>query len=126
MNPSCGHQNGQLVVDANACPVELEPLPNEDVLRGAPQAGVSEIGTLAGTEYGLWEMSTGVATDVESDEVFVVIAGEGSVLIAPFEGAPARTLHLVPGSIIRLHAGMHTTWTVTSVLRKVWFAPSAG
>lgn len=124
MNAGCGHHSGQLVVDANACPVELEPLGAADVVEGAPLAGEAALGTLGGTEYGLWEMSAGVATDVEADEVFVVTAGQGSVLIAPFEGAPARTLHLVPGSVVRLHAGMHTTWTVTTPLRKVWFTPS--
>lgn len=125
MNPGNGHLNGQLVVDANACPVQLEALPPQEILTGAPQAGIAELGTLGGAEYGLWEMSVGTATDVEADEVFVVTAGEGTVLIAPFGGAPARTLHLIPGSIVRLHAGMHTTWTVTSALRKVWFAAPA-
>lgn len=55
-------------------------------------------------------------TDVETDELFVVLSGSASVEFA--DGSP--TLQLGPGDVVRLQARANTVWTVTGTLRKVY------
>ena len=62
-------------------------------------------------------MEPGVDHDTEADEVFVVLAGRGTV---EFEDGEVVTL--APGVAVRLRAGERTTWTVTETLRKVYVA----
>lgn len=68
-------------------------------------------------EVGLWEAGPGTDTDVEADEVFLVLAGAGRVT---FEDGSA--LDLRPGVLVRLHDGDRTTWEVTERLRKLYLA----
>ena len=84
-----------------------------DVLAGAA-APLTELGA---AEVGTWEMAPGVDHDTEVDEVFVVLAGRGTV---EFEDGEVVTL--APGVAVRLTAGERTTWTVTETLRKVYVA----
>ena len=72
---------------------------------------------LPGAELGVWEAAVGTETDTEVDEVFVVLSGAATVQV---EGGP--TLVLRPGTVVRLHAGDRTTWTVTEPLRKLYVA----
>ena len=60
------------------------------------------------------------STDVEADEVFVVLAGRATVEV---DGGP--TLELGPGDVGILDAGDRTTWTVHETLRKVFLLPPA-
>lgn len=103
-------------VDAPALDLEHEPVPDDQSVSGTPQTAATALGEFGGMEVGVWEMTPGVMTDVEADEVFVVVAGSGSVEFA--DGSP--TLHLGPGSVVRLKAGTSTVWTVTETLRKVY------
>ena len=80
-------------------------------------ADLSPLATLGGAEVGLWGMAPGVDHDTEVDEVFVVLAGRGTV---EFEDGEVVTL--APGVAVRLTAGERTTWTVTETLRKVYVA----
>ncbi|WP_296604855.1 cupin domain-containing protein [Nocardioides sp.] len=73
--------------------------------------------TLADVEVGLWSMAPGTERDTETDEVFVVLAGRGSVAFEDGE-----VVDLAPGTAVRLRAGERTTWTVTEPLRKVYVA----
>ena len=68
-------------------------------------------------EVGVWEMAPGTEEDTEVDEVFVVLAGRGSVTFADGE-----VVALAPGVVVRLRAGERTTWTVTETMRKVYVA----
>lgn len=68
---------------------------------------------------GIWEMAPGVDEDVEDDEIFVVLAGAGTV---EFLEPELPTITLRPGSVVRLTEGMRTRWTVTETLRKIWIA----
>ncbi|PWJ25593.1 hypothetical protein ATK17_1724 [Branchiibius hedensis] len=95
----------------------LEPLPADQVLQGSPLAGTVPLTTVADTEVGVWEMTPGVCTDVETDEVFVVLSGSATV---QFEDGTA--VELGPGSVVRLYEGEHTTWTVRETLRKIYLA----
>ena len=67
----------------------------------------------------MWEHTPGASTDVEADEVFVVLAGSATVA---FEDPALQSIELRPGSVVRLTAGMRTVWTVRETLRKVYFA----
>jgi uncharacterized cupin superfamily protein len=96
-------------------PIHLETLPAEEVVDGAPRAGARALGTLGELEVGVWEMTTGAATDVEADEVFVVLAGSATVAFDDGD-----SLDLSPGVAVRLHAGDRTTWTVHEPLRKLY------
>ncbi|QIM21130.1 cupin domain-containing protein [Phycicoccus sp. HDW14] len=106
-----------LAPDVTTQPLAHEPLPADEVLDGAPTAAVRTLAALGDVEVGLWEMSIGAARDTEVDEVFVVLAGAGTVTFEDGE-----VLVLGPGTAVRLRAGERTTWAVTSPLRKVWVA----
>lgn len=107
------------VRDAAGIPLPLEPLPAADTREGHPEAGAVELGELSGVRIGVWEMTPGVATDTEADEVFVVLSGRARIEFA----APALPhIEVGPGSVVRLSAGMRTVWTVTETLRKVYIA----
>lgn len=109
-------------VTASEVALEFEPLPDEQVISGEVSTGYVELGEAGGVSFGLWEHSAGISTDVEADEVFVVVAGRGKVEIAQSEGEPAIVIPLEPGTIARLAAGSHTVWTIESPLRKVYFS----
>jgi uncharacterized cupin superfamily protein len=80
-------------------------------------ASLAPLTTVGDAEVGLWGMAPGVDHDTELDEVFVVLAGRGTV---EFEDGEVVTL--APGVAVRLRAGERTTWTVTEALRKVYVA----
>ena len=106
-----------VLVDAAGATLAHEPLPAGQVVAGSPTTGVLVLDERDGREIGVWEMTPGTATDVEVDEVFVVLAGRARV---EFEGAPS--IELAPGAVVRLAAGMRTTWTVHETLRKVYLS----
>ena len=99
--------------------MQLDPLLLEDGADGAPQAGFVELETVEGVEVGVWEHTPGASTDVESDEVFVVLAGSATVA---FDYPALDDIELRPGSVVRLTAGMRTVWTVRETLRKIYVA----
>jgi uncharacterized protein len=68
-------------------------------------------------EVGLWEAGPGRDTDVEADEVFLVLTGAGSVT---FDDGSA--IDLRPGVLVRLHEGDRTTWAISERLRKLYLA----
>lgn len=97
--------------------LEHEPVPAEQVVAGSPTTGSVSLGELGGHEYGVWEHTVGASTDVEADEVFVVLSGAATVT---FEDG--TVVSLAPGTIGRLRDGQRTVWTVTETLRKVYFS----
>src|SRR5215475_5160718 len=66
-------------------------------------------------EVGLWEAGPGTDTDVEVDELFLVLAGAGTVT---FEDG--STVDLTPGVLVRLREGDRTTWQITERVRKLY------
>lgn len=97
--------------------VPTTPLDPGTVVDGAPEAGSRALAAVAGVEVGVWEMTPGAATDVEVDEVFVVLSGSGTVSFDDGE-----RVDLGPGSVVRLRAGEHTTWVVRETIRKIYVA----
>lgn len=110
-----------LTAAADTEPLDEPVEPGTAVVAGSPTAAVKALHRLAGSEIGIWEMTAGQARDIESDEVFVVVSGEGELATAD-----GRRIALRPGVVVRLEAGDATTWTVTRTLRKIYFAPDEG
>lgn len=97
--------------------VEIPHEPATDVVAGSPTVGIVELGTFRDVEVGIWEITPGVVRDVEADEVFVVLSGEGTVR---FEDG--SSLELAPGTLVRLYDGERTEWEIRTPLRKVYLA----
>ncbi|MFA9432530.1 cupin domain-containing protein [Egicoccus sp. AB-alg2] len=99
--------------------IALEPdsLAPEQVVAGDPQVRARVLHTSADgrVERGVWEITPGVVTDVEADELFVVVAGRATIEI---EGGD--TLEVGPGDAVVLEEGARTRWTVHETLRKVY------
>lgn len=106
-------------VDAAALLLVHTPLPAEEVRDGSPTAASAALATLGDTEIGIWEMTPGTASDVEADEVFVVISGSAAIA---FDDPALPDLEIGPGSVVRLAEGQRTVWTVTETLRKIYIA----
>jgi len=103
------------LVAAEALSLAHEPVALEQVVAGSPTTGSVALGTLGDAEYGVWEMTPGAMSDVEEDELFVVLSGSATVTFDTEE-----TWTLGPGSTGRLDAGARTVWTVAETLRKVY------
>lgn len=105
------------IVAAATLPLTHEPLDPSDVLSGEPTTGSAELGVFGETEVGVWEITPGVSTDVETDEVFIVLKGSATIAFA--EG-DLSDITVGPGDVVRLDTGMRTTWTVHETLRKIY------
>lgn len=99
-------------------PLDHEPVPAEQVLEGAPTTGSRTLDDSLGVEVGVWEITPGTSTDVEVDEVFVVLSGRATV-----HDVEEEPLEIGPGSVVRLREGMSTTWVVHETLRKIYVIP---
>ncbi|WP_420169177.1 cupin domain-containing protein [Streptomyces violaceoruber] len=64
---------------------------------------------------GIWQITPGVVTDTEANELFVVVSGRATVAVE--DGA---TLEIGPGDACVLREGDRTTWTVHETLRKAY------
>lgn len=113
-----------VLVDAAVLDLDHERVPASQVVAGEPSTGVIELGHVGDLAVGVWEMTPGAMSDIEADEVFVVIAGRARVDFEAEtgEGSGLTPIDLAPGSVVRLTAGMRTVWTVEETLRKVWIA----
>jgi uncharacterized cupin superfamily protein len=110
-------------VDAAGLPLDREPYDPAQVVDGAPETGLQPLGTLGDLEVGIWEMTPGTATDTEAHEVFVVLSGRATLRFDSVpDGVAPAPVELRPGVVVRLTAGMRTTWTVHEALRKVYLA----
>ena len=105
-----------VLLQASTLALEHSPLPADQVVAGSPAFGTAVLVDGA-PEVGVWEHTPGTSTDVEVDELFVVLAGDATLLI---EGR--GPLDLGPGAVVRLAEGMRTTWVVRETLRKLYIA----
>ena len=112
-------QRRLLAQDAGQTEVSHEPVDAADVAAGSPTAGTTVLREGAGVEVGVWEITPGTVTDTEADEVFVVVAGRGTV-----ELEDGSSIGLRPGTVVRLVAGDRTRWVVEETLRKVYLTPT--
>ena len=110
-------EEGPWVVHVAAAELQQDELDPEDVLAGEPRAASTSLWQPLGgaADLGIWEITPGTVTDVEADELFVVLSGRATIA---FEDGPA--LDVGPGDVCRLKAGQRTVWTVHETLRKVY------
>ncbi|HET6507719.1 MAG TPA: cupin domain-containing protein [Baekduia sp.] len=102
------------VADAVLDADELDPT---TVLAGDPATSSKELWTSHdGTvQHGIWQLTPGTVTDVEADELFVVLSGSATIA---FEDGPV--LEVGPGDVVKLPEGARTVWTVHETLRKIY------
>lgn len=93
------------------------PLDPDQVLAGAPAVRLLPLAALGDVEVGVWQHGPGTSTDVEADELFVVLAGHAVIEV---EDGPTLDVH--PGDLVVLTAGSRTTWRVDETLRKLYVA----
>lgn len=114
----------EYMADALAAVLSTEPVAADQVAAvegaGHPETGATVLGELDGREVGVWEMTPGAMTDVEVDELCIIIAGSGEVHRTINGKRVIQTLR--PGSVLQLHDGEETLWVVSSTLRKVFLA----
>ena len=106
------------VVRASALPdseLDLDALDPAQVVDGAPEVRSLSLHDSDALAVGIWQHSSGESTDVEADEVFVVLRGRATIEV---DGGP--TLEVGPGDVGLLPAGARTTWTVHETLRKIY------
>lgn len=106
--------------DASALSSALEPLEAAKVIEGEPSTRYVALDATAEREVGVWEHTVGISRDIETDEVFVVLAGDATL---EFVEPALPAIELRPGVLVRLEDGMSTVWTVRATLRKVLVAP---
>jgi len=112
-----------LMIAAADMRLEHEPLPAEQVVAGSPTTATLVLDEREGREIGVWEMTPGTASDLEADEIFVVLSGRARVEFTSVpDGDVPAPVDIAAGSVVRLTAGMDTRWTVHETLRKVYLA----
>ncbi|MFG2845573.1 cupin domain-containing protein [Kitasatospora sp. NPDC101155] len=94
-----------------------EPLDPSQIVSGTPEVTGKVLSESPDGRQlrGIWQITPGVVTDVEADEMFVVLSGRATIEI---EGGP--TLRVGPGDCAVLREGDRTTWTVHETLRKAY------
>jgi len=100
------------VADAVLTPDELDPA---TIVSGEPRTASLVLHEGDGIERGIWEITPGMVTGVEADELFVVLSGRATI---EFQDGP--TLEVGPGDVVVLPEGAVTRWTVHETLRKVY------
>ncbi|MDE3719851.1 cupin domain-containing protein [Nocardiopsis sp. N85] len=104
---------------ARVADVDLEPEPLDParIVAGDPVVASRVLWESAdgSQSRGVWQITPGVVTDTEADEVFVVLSGRATIEVT---GGP--TLEVGAGDVCLLRAGDHTRWTVHETLRKVY------
>ena len=119
-------------IDTRRFPLDHEPIEDWQAIDAAASAretdrptttAYAELGTVAGADYGLWEMSAGAMRDVEGEEVFLVVSGTGRIEV---DEPSQPDVVLAPGMLVRLEDGMKTRWFIDEApLRKLFIAPHA-
>ena len=90
--------------------IDLEPV------EGDQSAGSTDLGGFGDGSFGIWTITEGVSTDVEVDEVSVILSGLGTVE----DLDTGEEAQLAPGTVLRLAAGVRTRWTIVEPIRKVY------
>jgi uncharacterized cupin superfamily protein len=114
----------EYMTDALAVVLSTEPIAADQIASiegaGHPETGATVLGHCDGREVGVWEMTPGAMTDVEVDELCIIISGSGEVHRTIDGKRVIQTLR--PGSVLQLRDGEETVWVVTQTLRKVYLA----
>ncbi|MEU3338504.1 cupin domain-containing protein [Streptomyces sp. NPDC002144] len=105
------------VVNVPDAELEPEPLDAEQIVSGTPEVTGKVVWESADGRQlrGIWQITPGVVTDTEADELFVVVSGSATI-----EVVDGPTLTVGPGDMAVLRAGDRTRWTVHETLRKAY------
>ncbi|WP_327356923.1 cupin domain-containing protein [Streptomyces sp. NBC_01304] len=97
--------------------LEPEPLATEQIVSGTPEVTGKVLWESADGRQlrGIWQITPGVVTDTEANELFVVVSGRATIEV---EGGDV--LEVGPGDAAVLREGDRTTWTVHETLRKAY------
>ncbi|WP_433855839.1 cupin domain-containing protein [Streptomyces kronopolitis] len=97
--------------------LEVEPLDPAQIVSGEPVVtGKVLWESPDGRQIrGIWQITPGVVTDTEANELFVVVSGRATIAV---EGGPV--LEVGPGDACVLREGDRTQWTVHETLRKAY------
>jgi uncharacterized cupin superfamily protein len=108
------------MADAANLTLSHDAVPGEQVVAGNPRTGSVVLGEWGGKELGVWEMTPGEMTDVEADELCVILSGSG--IVRRVIGGQSVDQPLVPGAVFALLDGEETLWVVHETVRKVYLA----
>jgi uncharacterized cupin superfamily protein len=102
--------------------LESEELDPSQILAGTPATSGAVLDTSADGRIvrGIWRCTAGTVTDVEQDEMFVVLEGRATIAVAG-----RSDIEVAPGSVCVLERGARTTWTVHESLLKAYQITSA-
>ena len=111
------HATASFAVHIPDVDLEPEPLDPEQIVSGTPVVTGKVLWESPDGKQlrGIWQITPGVVTDTEANELFVVVSGRATVDV---EGG--RTLEVGPGDAAVLREGDRTTWTVHETLRKAY------
>ncbi|MCX4991679.1 MULTISPECIES: cupin domain-containing protein [unclassified Streptomyces] len=97
--------------------LEPEPLDPAQIVSGDPAVTGKVLWESADGKQlrGIWQITPGVVTDTEANELFVVVSGRATIEV---EGGDV--IEVGPGDAAFLREGDRTTWTVHETLRKAY------
>jgi uncharacterized protein len=107
-----------IAVDISSVELTPDPLKPEQIISGNPEvSGAVLWESPDGKRYrGIWQITPGVAVDIDGDEIFVVVSGRADVELID----TGEVLELRPGTVGILSPGTKTRWTVYETLRKAY------
>jgi uncharacterized cupin superfamily protein len=108
------------MADAASLTLPNIPVPAAQVVAGSPSTGSAVLGSWDGKELGVWQMTPGEMTDVEADELCVILSGSG--FVRRQVGNAFVDQPLVSGAVIILLDGEETLWVVAETVRKVYLS----
>ncbi len=97
--------------------LEPEPLEPAQIVEGTPVVSGTVLWESPDGKNirGIWQITPGVVTDTEANELFVVVSGRATIAV---QDGP--TFDVGPGDACVLREGDRTTWTVHETLRKAY------
>jgi uncharacterized cupin superfamily protein len=97
--------------------LEPDPLDPSQIVSGTPEVSGKVLWESEDGKQirGIWQITPGVVTDTEANELFVVVSGRATIAVAGGD-----TFDVGPGDACVLREGDETTWTVHETLRKAY------
>lgn len=100
-----------------AAELEVDPLDPAQIVSGTPEVSGKVLWESEDGKQirGIWQITPGVVTDTEANELFVVVSGRATIEIRG-----GATIEVGPGDACVLEEGDETVWTVHETLRKAY------
>jgi len=107
-----------LAINVSNLELEPDPLRPDQIVSGTPEVSGKVLWESRDGKRcrGIWQITPGVARDIEGDEIFVVTSGRATVE----RQDTGEIIELAPGMVAILDAGAPTLWTVHETLRKAY------